>query len=433
MARRVKDAQLDTRSARERLAPKHEPYWRLISEGRHIGYRKGKVKRGKTPKGKWIARAYTTNGYRKWVLGEADDIADADGKNVLTFAQAQEAAHERFKSLTAGNVAAGPYTVKAAIEGYMADYTARSGKGTSRYEYFVNAHILPNLGDIEVSDLTLERITRWHRGLARTPARLRTRKGAPQNYREVSDDPDAQRRRRATANRVLAILKAGLNFALAQGKVQCDGRAWREARPFKGVDAAKIRYLKDDEVTRLVNACQPDLRQIVTAALLTGSRYGELTRVRVEDFDSDARILHVTEAKGGRPRVNYLTDEGVRFFENATFGKEHGDLIFRKASGTKWKHANQFRPLKEACEAAYIRPAVSFHVLRHTHGSRLAMKGVPMAVIAAQLGHADTRMTERHYAHLSPSFVADTVRAALGSLGIVEEDNVTPLRGSSSR
>ena len=51
----------------------------------------------------------------------------------------------------------GPYTVKAAIEGYMADYTARSGKGTSRYEYFVNAHILPKLGDIEVSYLTLER------------------------------------------------------------------------------------------------------------------------------------------------------------------------------------------------------------------------------------------------------------------------------------
>ena len=50
-----------------------------------------------------------------------------------------------------------------------------------------------------------------------------------------------------------------------------------------------------------------------------------------------------------------------------------------------------------------------------------------MAVIAAQLGHADTRMTERHYAHLSRSYVADTVRAAFGEMGIVEESNVTPL------
>jgi integrase len=43
---------------------------------------------------------------------------------------------------------------------------------------------------------------------------------------------------------------------------------------------------------------------------------------------------------------------------------------------------------------------VNFHILRHTHGSHLAMNGVPLGVIAAQLGHADTRMTEKHYAHL---------------------------------
>jgi zinc-binding alcohol dehydrogenase family protein len=35
--------------------------------------------------------------------------------------------------------------------------------------------------------------------------------------------------------------------------------------------------------------------------------------------------------------------------------------------------------------------------------------GVPRGVIAAQLGHRDTRMAEKHYAHLAPSYVADTV------------------------
>jgi hypothetical protein len=52
------------------------------------------------------------------------------------------------------------------------------------------------------------------------------------------------------------------------------------------------------------------------------------------------------------------------------------------------------------------------------------MRGVPLAVIAAQLGHADTRMVEKHYGHLSPSYVADTVRKAFGSVGIVEPSNV---------
>jgi integrase len=65
--------------------------------------------------------------------------------------------------------------------------------------------------------------------------------------------------------------------------------------------------------------------------------------------------------------------------------------------------------------------------VRHTYASALAMKGVPMGVIAAQLGHSDTRMTEKHYAHIAPSYVADTIRAALPGLGIVEESNIVRL------
>jgi integrase len=66
--------------------------------------------------------------------------------------------------------------------------------------------------------------------------------------------------------------------------------------------------------------------------------------------------------------------------------------------------------MQRACKRAGIVPAVSFHVLRHTHASILAMRAVPMAVIARQLGHADTRMTERHYAHLAPNYVAEMIR-----------------------
>ncbi len=51
-----------------------------------------------------------------------------------------------------------------------------------------------------------------------------------------------------------------------------------------------------------------------------------------------------------------------------------------------------------------------------------------MRVIADQLGRADTRMTEKHYAHLTPSYVADTIRQNFPALGIVEDSNVTTLR-----
>ena len=71
---------------------------------------------------------------------------------------------------------------------------------------------------------------------------------------------------------------------------------------------------------------------------------------------------------------------------------------------------------------------MNFHVLRHTHASHLAMNGVGLGVIAAQLGHADTRMTEKHYAHLAPSYVANTIRAHFPTLGIGSEEGVVPLR-----
>lgn len=71
-----------------------------------------------------------------------------------------------------------------------------------------------------------------------------------------------------------------------------------------------------------------------------------------------------------------------------------------------------------ASEAAGLEP-VGFHDLRRTFGARLAMKGVPIAVIAETLGHADKRITRKHYVHLAQSYVADTIRNAVAGLGIV--------------
>ena len=87
----------------------------------------------------------------------------------------------------------------------------------------------------------------------------------------------------------------------------------------------------------------------------------------------------------------------------------------------------QQRSLQAACAAARIE-SITFHGLRHTYASRLAMNGVLLAVIAAQLGHSDTRMVEKHYGHLAPNYFADTVRAGFTALGIVETDNVVTHR-----
>ena len=229
------------------------------------------------------------------------------------------------------------------------------------------------------------------------------------------------RARRATANRILTVLKAALNLAFQERLVPND-EAWRAVKPFKAVDSPVIRYLNADECRRLVNACEPDIRRMVQAALLTGCRYGELTRLKCEDVNFDAGSIVIREAKGGKPRHTVLTEEAKGFFRQCASGRPGKEALFLRADGNVWKAAHQVRPMLEACQRASIVPAIGFHVLRHTHASTLAMKGVPMGVIAVQLGHADTRITERHYAHLAPNYVAQTIRDAFPRLGIVDSE-----------
>src|SRR5262249_20186454 len=161
--------------------------------------------------------------------------------------------------------------------------------------------------------------------------------------------------------------------------------AWRRVKPFKGVDTARVRYLSEAECIRLVNGCEPSFRNLVHAALLTGCRYSELAKLHAADFNADAGVVTVREGKAGKPRDVVLTDEGQRLFATLTAGKLGSDPIFKRHDGGVWRKSHQLRPMLEACKRAQIKPAVSFHVLRHTHGSALAMRGVPMGVIAEQL------------------------------------------------
>ena len=69
------------------------------------------------------------------------------------------------------------------------------------------------------------------------------------------------------------------------------------------------------------------------------------------------------------------------------------------------------------------------HNPRHTYANRLVMRGVPMAVMAQQIGDSEA-ITVKHYAHLAPSYVGDMVRQALSPIGAAVASNVTPLRGA---
>src|SRR5438105_1016314 len=91
MARRIRDAKLDTRTARLKLAQRREPYWRPLSAGVAVGYRRGSTG------GSWIARHYSRETGRRYLaIGPADDTLDA---GALSFDAAQAKAREWLASV----------------------------------------------------------------------------------------------------------------------------------------------------------------------------------------------------------------------------------------------------------------------------------------------------------------------------------------------
>ena len=415
MPRKAKHKELDTKAIRARLQRRGKPYWQAIAEGLHIGYR-----RPQQGAGAWISRRYDGS-YHEAVIGRADDEAEADGVKVLDYWQAVNAVREAAKSPVG---ICGPYTVADAV-GYYIEYLEGHRKTAYDVQVRMGAHALPELGVIKIAGLTADALRKWHAGLAKQPARLRTKPGDPQKYRQVAASDDGKRQRRASANRCLQQLKAALNYAFHNGKVSSDA-AWRDVLPFKGADAARVAYLTVAECKRLLNACDRDFRPLVRAGLETGARYGELVKLTVSDFNPDAGTVAIRGSKSGKPRHVVLTEDGVSFFKQLCAGRSGSSPLFTKANGSAWRKSHQARPMRAACKYAKIDPAVGFHQLRHTWASLSTMNGVPLMVVARNLGHSDTRMVEKHYGHLAPSFIADAIRAGAPRFGKIKS-NVRPL------
>lgn len=452
MARTLRSRDLETRAARLSLPrlPGDKPHWANVHSGLAIGYRPGS--------GAWIIRAHiggTRTRHEK--IGIADDYAPADGERILSFKQVAKRAPSKYDELREGAKAdraakaepaadaqtkpepeqpKGPYTVREAVEAYIVFLKTKRRTGIDARQR-ADALILPVLGNIALRDLKRERLAEWLEDVAATPPRLRTRKGQPQRYRTIDPgDKVAERRRQSSANRTWTILKAALNQAWRARKIDSDVE-WRAVKSFEDVDAARPRWLDNAEARRLINAAG-DFQLFARAALQTGARYGALCGLNVGDFEAhivrqqngeeiEEGNLHYLSYKGRGGKVKAvtikLTEEGTAFFKWITAGRSRAEIMLPRSDGARWKKSQQTRVMREVCKSAKIDPPASFHVLRHTWASQAVMGGMPLLVVAQNLGHSDTRMVEKHYGHLAPSYRADQVRAYGPRFGSMPEDD----------
>ena len=204
-------------------------------------------------------------------------MQDADGHTVLSYRHAQEAAREWWKGEESRAQDLEPaervsYFVRDAVSDYLVARHRRGSRGVPSDRSYAEARILPELGGIELSRLTTARIRHWHTDLAIKPKFVRTKAGATARaVRPVDlDDPEAVRARWSSANRVLTVLKAALNYAFQEGRVLSD-QAWRRVKPFCEADAPRVRFLREREISKFLRACPiHEFRDLASGGLAKG-------------------------------------------------------------------------------------------------------------------------------------------------------------------
>ena len=416
MARTVRGGRLETRTARLKLIPRPRGYWASTAKpGLHLGYRRLRDRNGT-----WIARTYqgTSGTYVHKAFAQADDYSESDGDEVLTYFEAAQRIAGEAPPVRHSSA----YTVQDAVSSYL-DYITQHRKSIVDARSRLNAYVVPYFGDRPLASLTPADVEAWSKwAYAHDP-----RGNAPKRKRRDIPAAERERRRRATINKVITYLKAAFDRAYEHRHVETRA-AWARLHKFKGADSARIGRLSTEQARRLTNAAAPDFRRLLELALLTGARYGELITFRTRDFDHGSGTLLVAESKSGKPRRIPLTDEGRQLVDSLTAGKAADDVILTKADGQPWRKNDQFERIRESCAAAKISPPINFHALRHTTASLLIEKGVPLAFVAEMLGHSDTRMVSKHYAHLARNIVHDEIRAKLPSFSVRVDGNVRKLR-----
>ena len=413
-------ALLSDRAERARLRPAVVHYVIPLGNTRYLAYRPRR--RG----GVWHVKTQIDGNTRARLMAIADDLEEADGVRVLSYAQALERAKEIFDGdvelyfrrrdpeMLPHTLRVCPigerYTVGHALQDYLTDKKVTgSRKGYEHMLVDINAYIVGDLAAIPCDELGVARLREWFYSLSIRPEGASNFLRRTHNEVLAVNDGEADRLIKRRANSILIVLKAALNMAWRDGKIAEDG-AWRRLKPHRHTRKARKRVLSDDEIKALLAAAPLDLRRLILGALFTGCRAGELRELRPSDFNYRAGSLFVHATKTGRSRNIVLSYEAISFFERLTEGLGEQHPIFYREGRKPWGRSLHTRPMRNASADAGLEVPVVFHDLRHTYASRLIMAGVSPFVVADQLGHADCTQLIKTYGHVSAEFAIEQVR-----------------------
>ncbi len=424
MVPKMKSPNLSDPEAQTELKERKSPYWNILQYGRHIGLEK---QPGKSMM--WLGRVRTNAGsYKQFRVGPCAqrEVEGLDYNDALKLVEAKFAEPDTVaiasKAYNVGTNQILRYSRSKhgfTVGDAMIDYVEWKRIAATHKNFLVllsliNHHIIPRLGELQLSELTGNVVTSFCRDILETPAARGNQKLKPRV--SIADlDADTLRKRKSTVNTLLGILRLAFKMAWENCRTD-DERAWRRIRRLPNYEAPRQIFLTRIECRELIRHCREDLSLLVRGALYSGCRITELAELRCQDIGKDVFGLCVVTAKSRKSRYVILPEEGMQFFISMCVGKDLDDFVFRTERSQKWNglHKHLF---KKAVRSAGLAEQFVFHGLRHTYASQLVQAGAPLAIIARQLGHSNTDTVSRTYGHLSCSSIERELELRFAPLG----------------
>jgi integrase len=365
----------------------------------------------------WISPA----GERKeaWVV----DYRDQHGhRHIQTFARKKDA--DAHHAQVAVDVRAGTHTapsrsVTVAEAGRLwLDRATNAGLERTTldsYRQRLRFHILPLIGEVKLTRLTLPDVRGFEDQLARDRSPAMVRKVMHALGAILADAQE----RGLVAQNVVYSLRRGRR---TKGETRSERRA-------RGKLKVGVHIPTLDEISRITAHLNDRRRALLLAAIFTGLRASELRGLRWQDIDLKRAVLHVRQRVDRYQKIGPVKTEAgertvplppalvntLREWKLACPGSDLG-LAFPTQTGRPHALADivrrSFQPAQVAAGVVNARGRAKYgglHTLRHFYASWCINRtedgglGLPLKLVQARLGHASIQMTADRYGHLFPS------------------------------
>jgi integrase len=395
---------IETKTARGKLPVSKVPVFDRLGQGISIGYR-----RNAGGAGVWIVRlADGKRGKIEKRIALADDATPANGRGIMSYQQAAEAARRLGRGEPEEASPAVVVTLTDAIEAYKADLIARGAGVDNATRLLFN--LTPTMLKRPVALLDVTELRKWR-------------------------DAAVKRMTPASVNRLVTILKAVLNLSAARDE-QLSTRPWEIGlAALPEATAARNVVLPEATVRRLVHAARErsaEFGLLVETLALTGARVSQLARCQVRDLVGE-RLMIPSSAKGQNKRASRVPVPIPAALAGklrvAAADRMAADLLFVKPSGDGWHKSDHSRPFARAVAAiGEAAETVSSYALRHSHITAQLLAGLPVQLVA-KLHDTSASQIEKHYAATIASHTDELVRGTMIELDRPTHNVTLSLRG----